>query len=100
MVHKIESMEWERLDNDELGDGIIRIKLRDIFKPYLLEISYCDSIVVWWTTSADEHRPSVRVYAVQSMESIDESRPALNKVESWYDCDIIEALKWVQQNLT
>ena len=98
-VNKIKSMEWEYLD-EKAGDGIIVIELRDLFKPYLLGTSYCDKITIWWDSEVKEHEESVNVFAIEDMESLDGSSPVITKVESWYDCDIIKALKYVQENLT
>ena len=98
-VEKIESMEWHYLD-EQAGDGIILIELRDLFKPYLLGTSYCDKITIWWDTGASEYDESVNVFAIEDMESLDGSDPVVTKVESWYDCDIVKALKYVQENLT
>lgn len=91
-------MEWKHI-GEGAGDGIIKIELRDTFKPYLLGTSYCDYINIWWDTDANEYDESVCVYAVERTGS-DELRATVDKVESWYDCEIIEALKWVGANLT
>lgn len=98
-VQKIESMEWQYLEEDS-GDGLIKIELRDLFKPYLIGTSYCDGITIWWDSKAGNYDESVRVYAIEDMESLNGAEPVISKVESWYDCDITEALKWVQENLT
>lgn len=90
-VEKIESMEWHRTE-EQPGDGLIRIELRDLFEPYLLGTSYCDTVAIWWDSHAGNYDESVKVYAVENKH--------MAKVESWYDCDITEALKWVQENLT
>lgn len=91
MVNKIESMKWQRVEQ-EAGDGLIRIELRDLFEPYLLGTSYCDTVIIWWDSQAGNYDESVRVYAVDNKH--------MAKAESWYECDITAALKWVQANLT
>lgn len=73
------------------GDGIIIIELRELFKPYLLHTSYCDRITIWWNTRTGEYNESVRVYAIEGEYA--------SKVEAWNDCDITSALKYVSNNL-
>ena len=90
-VEKIESMEWHYLD-ESAGDGFINIELRDLFEPYLLNTSYCNRVAIWWDSQAGNYDESVKVYAIEGEH--------MSKVESWYDCDIVKALKYVQENLT
>lgn len=97
-VQKIESIEWH-YHKERAGDGIIEIELRDLFEPYLLNTSYCDRVTIWWDTHTGDYDESVKVYAIDELSSLDEAEPIISKVESWYEPDITEALKYVSDNL-
>lgn len=98
-VQKIESMEWHYHD-EKVGDGIVVIELRDLFKPYLLGTSYCDKITIWWDSDASEYDESVAVFAIEDMSTLDDADPIVTKAESWYDGDdLMEAFKYVGKNL-
>lgn len=94
-VQKIESAEYTPLE-DKVGDGIIEIELRDLFKPYLLGSSYCTKVVIWWDTEAHEYEESIKVYAIEENEGSDDF---ISIAERWYDCDLEAAMQFVKEEI-
>ena len=88
--HKIESINYSSHDRIA-GDGIIEIELSETFKPYLLNTTYCDNIIIWWDCQSTTYGGSMKLYAVDG--------DFQSKVKGWYDVDITKALKYISDNL-
>ena len=97
MVNTIDSIEFVPISNkDNAGDGAIKILLDDTYTPCLLNTYHCTRAVIWWDISASEYDENIIVYAVEdiSVNGIDTGPANINKVESWYEFDLLDAFKW------
>lgn len=98
MVEKIVDTIYKDLSqepNPAVNGNVIQVKLNDFFAPYVLGTNFCEEVVIWWSNEQHKYNEQMYVCAVQHID--DET--SMKKVKEWNSVEMIEALRFVHEEL-